>query len=150
MGRPPLISESELRECLELGLTIQEIADELGVSKRTVNNAKSRLGLTKDYFDHSELIPWSVSPKDKRSTEYQYLWRLSYAAQGGNLAPRFAKSAFTWAESAMREGRDIDYVEGEGFVWKSAGMKEMTTIRRAYEAAKRRAEAANRGDASSD
>lgn len=150
MGRPPLISESELREYLELGFTIQEIADELGVSKRTVNNAKSRLGLTKEYFDHSEFIPWSVSPEDKRSTEYQYLWRLSYTAQGGNLVPRFAKSAFTWAENAMREGRDIDYVEGKGFVWKSAGMNEITAIRRAYEAAKGREKSADQGDTASD
>lgn len=58
----------ELRTLLDKGMTHQEVADSVGVTRAAISSAARRYGFERTWPRYSELIPWHV--KTEHGTHY--------------------------------------------------------------------------------
>lgn len=110
------IGKSELQSLLREGWTGEQIAKHFGVSIRTIRRVIAEYDLKqRKQLDHKHWIPWKIH--GHRSSEYEYLRRLSTLAQGGNVPEREKITAINWARDAVRAGLDLWYDRESGFYW---------------------------------
>lgn len=111
------IGKSELQSLLREGWTGKQIAKYFGVSLRTVRRAIEEYDLKqRKQLDHKKWIPWKIRG-EHRSSEYEYLRRLSTLAQGGDVSEKEKLTAINWARDAVRDGLDLWYDRESGFYW---------------------------------
>jgi len=105
VSRPRTVEVPELRALIATGMTSDEIAETLGVTRRTVQRYKKRYGL----IEREKKLPWTLAREHQESTPHQYLRALENGAQGKyeDQLP----SAQTWAKGIVEKGKDVGYNE---------------------------------------
>ncbi|SDH17653.1 Predicted DNA-binding transcriptional regulator AlpA [Sinosporangium album] len=92
------------------GLTDEQIASRLGVSRRTFYRRRDQAQIPKRVMDHSSAIPWTVPKADVDHTYCTYLRALSYIAQGvPGGSPRQRSAALRWAREGVADHLDVIY-----------------------------------------
>lgn len=107
----PKVSADELREFVKQGLTVEEMANMVGMTVPSLRNRLSKLKLVPARPNRKWAIPGHVTldPKDKNTTELRYLWLLAAVADGEPRDLVLVTTASNWANGLISEGKDIRY-----------------------------------------
>ena len=106
------------------GLTHQQIAERweqqtgIRVTRGAITAAIARAGMQeRTVIDHSDLIPWRLSPEHLNSYAAQLLRSLGRMRAGATVRPQERSSVTSWLKSLERRNLVVTYISTVGFVY---------------------------------